>query len=310
MERIAVYGGGTIGACEATLVIGHGLPCVVICHSEQGLERCRKAIAQNWDDMISEGLATEKNKIAAMKLLTITSDPAALEGCTFIFEAIVEDIAKKEGAYHLIARYADEDAIIASCTSSIDAENLACITEKPENLLITHPFQPAHMLPLVEVVRHHKTSDRTVTRTLRLLEFLHRESIVLNRSVPGFIINRLAQALFRESIHLIEEGVSTPEDIDKGVKYAIGMRYASIGLLEYFDAVGYHLESIIASNVYTDLCDSKEVQALVKSGLSRGETGQATGKGLFDWSQKDPDDFRYRKQSPYFDGVRQWTMPE
>ena len=71
METIAVYGSGTIGSCEATLMIGHGLPCVVIGHSESGLERCRRAIEQNWDDLINEGLATERNKEAALKLLTI-----------------------------------------------------------------------------------------------------------------------------------------------------------------------------------------------------------------------------------------------
>ena len=160
MEKIAVYGAGTIGSCEATLIIGHGLPCVVIGHSESGLERCRKAIAQNWDDLIAEGLATEQNKTAAMKLLTVTNDPAALAGCTFVFEA-----------------------------------------------------------------------------------------------------------------------------------------------------VGYEPESTIAQNVYPDLCDTKETQTLVKEGLANSKTGQAAGQGLYDWSQKDGDDFRRRKQSPYFDGVKIWTMP-
>ena len=73
MERIAVYGAGTIGSCQATLIIGNGLPCTVIGHSERGLERCRKSIEQNWDDLIAEGLATEGNKQAAMALVTITN---------------------------------------------------------------------------------------------------------------------------------------------------------------------------------------------------------------------------------------------
>ena len=96
MEKIAVYGSGTIGSCQATLIIGHGIPCVVIGYSEAGLERCRNAILQNWDDLIAEGLATEANKEAAMKLVTITNDPAALEGCTFVFEAVSEDNDKKK----------------------------------------------------------------------------------------------------------------------------------------------------------------------------------------------------------------------
>ena len=131
------------------------------------------------------------------------------------------------------------------------------------------------MLPLVEVVRQQKTTDKTVSRTLALLETLHRQVVVLNRSVPGMLVNRFAQALFRESIYLIEQGVTTAADIDKAVKYAMGMRYASIGLLEYFDAVGYDLESTIAKNVYPDLCDTKEIQELVKAGLASGKTGQA-----------------------------------
>lgn len=310
MEKIAVYGSGTIGSCQATLIIGHGLPCVVIGHSDRGLERCRKAIEQNWDDLIAEGLATEKNKHAAMALLTITNDPSALAGRTFVFEAVAEGAEQKQAVYQAIERYAAPGAVIASCTSSIDAEVLAKLTSRPEQLLIAHPFQPVHMLPLVEVVRHARTSGETLSRTMALLETLHRQVVVLNRSVPGFLVNRFAQALFRESIYLIEQGVTTAADIDKAVKYAMGMRYASIGLLEYFDAVGYDLESTIANNVYPDLCDTKEIQPLVKEGLASGKTGQAAGEGLYDWSQKDADDFRRRKQSPYFDGVREWTMPE
>ncbi|MDY5510743.1 3-hydroxyacyl-CoA dehydrogenase family protein [Dysosmobacter sp.] len=310
MEIIAVYGSGTIGSCEATLIIGHGLPCVVIGHSEQGLERCRKAIAQNWDDLIAEGLATEQNKTAALKLLTVTNDPAALTGCTFVFEAVAEGTEQKQAVYRAIEQYAASDAVIASCTSSIDAEVLAKLTGRPENLLIAHPFQPVHMLPLVEVVRHEKTADEAVSRTLVLLEQLHRQVVVLNRSVPGFLVNRFAQALFRESIYLMEQGVTTAADIDKAVKYAMGMRYASIGLLEYFDAVGYDLESTIASNVYPTLCDTKDIQTLVKAGLATGKTGQVAGEGMYDWSKKNANDFRRRKQSPYFDGVKEWTMPE
>ena len=97
-EQIAVYGSGTIGSCEATLIIGHGVPCTVIGHSERGLDRCRNAVAQNWDDLIAEGLATEANKQAALALLTVTNDPAALKDHTFVFEAVTEGAAEKQSA--------------------------------------------------------------------------------------------------------------------------------------------------------------------------------------------------------------------
>jgi len=113
MEKIAVYGAGVIGIGEATLVTGHGIPCVVIGRSESGLERCRQAVEQNWDDLIANGLASEKNKAAAMNLLTITNKPEALEGCTFVFEAVAEDIAQKSKVYAEIENYAAPNAIIA-----------------------------------------------------------------------------------------------------------------------------------------------------------------------------------------------------
>ena len=310
MERIAVCGSGTIGSCEATLIIGNGIPCTVVGHSERGLSRCRDAVAQNFDDLIREGLVAEKNKEAAMRLLTLTNDPAALKDATFVFEAVAEDVTIKKEVYGNIEKLADPDAVIASCTSSIDAEILAGLVSKPENLIVAHPFQPVHMLPLVEVVRQSKTSEETFGRTMKLLKSLHRETVVLNRSVPGFIVNRLAQALFRESIDLIEKSVTTPEDIDKAVRYAVGMRYASIGLMEYFDAVGFQLEEEIAKNVYPDLCRTTEIQRTVLNGIASGETGQRAGKGFYDWSGKDADDFRRRKQAPYFAGVRRWNLPE
>ena len=309
MEKIAVFGAGTIGSCQATLVIGHGLPCTVIGHSESGLARCRRAVEQNWDDLIAHDLATEENKAAALGLLTLSNQPEKLAGHTYVFEAVAEDAGTKREVYEAIARRADPSAVIASCTSSIDAEILAELTPRPEQLLIAHPFHPVHMLPLVEVVRHRRTSDGAVERTMDLLKRMHRQVVVLNRSVPGFLVNRFAQALFREAIYLIEQGITTAGEIDKAVKYAMGMRYASIGLLEYFDAVGFHLEKAIAENVYPDLCDEKGIQKTVAEGIAAGRTGQAAGIGLYDWSDRDEDDFRLRKQAPYFDGVKEWDMP-
>jgi 3-hydroxybutyryl-CoA dehydrogenase len=308
-EKLAVYGTGTIGSCEATLITGHGLPVVAVGHSEEGLTRCRRAVEQNWDDLIANGLAQERNKRAALALLTLTRDPAALEGCTFVFEAVAESPEAKGGVYETVCRCAAPEAVIASCSSSLDAEILAGLTPRPEQLLIAHPFQPVHMLPLVELVRSSRTAPAAMDRARAVLESLHRQVVTLQRSVPGLLVNRFAQALFRESIDLIEKGVASAEDIDRAIRYAVGMRYASIGLLEYYDAVGFELESTIAGNVYPDLCDARTIQPTVARGLRTGKTGQKAGQGLYDWSQKDAADFRLRKQRPYFDTVREWTLP-
>ena len=309
MEKIAVYGAGVIGTGEATLITGHGIPCTVIGHSERGMERCRKTIAQNWDDLIAHGLAEEKHKIAAMKLLNLTNHPEELADCTFVFEAVPEDPAQKQTVFAQIEEYAAPDVVIASCTSSLNAGDLAMLVTKPENLLVAHPLQPVHMMPLVEVVGHERTPDAVLQRTTGLLKQLHREPVVLSHSVAGFLVNRFQQALYRESIYLIEQGVTTADDIDLTMKY-LGMRYASIGLLEYFDDVGLPLESTICLNIYPDLCAATAIQQLVQTHLDQGEQGKASGCGLHDWSKIDLDDYRQRKQAPFFPSVKQWTMPE
>lgn len=310
MEKIGVYGIGMIGSAEITLITGNGYPVIGIGTNEKDLERCREKIAQNWDDLIEKGLAKPENKEAAMKLVTLSVDPADLKECTFVFEEVLEDIGVKTAVFAAIEENTPETTIIASSTSSIDAEVLRGCCKRPQRLIIAHPFQPVHLQPLVEVVSNADTAEETVSRTKVLLEDLKRVVVVLKKSAPGFIVNRLAQTLFRECIYLIEEGVTTVEDIDKAIKYAVGMRYAQIGLMEYFDAVGFQLEKAIAENVYPDLCATKEIQKTVLEGLESGNTGKNAGKGMYDWSERSDEDYRRRLSLPYLECVKEWTMPE
>lgn len=306
-EKIGIYGTGTIGSGQATLSIGNGCETVVIGHSKGGQERCRRAVARNWDDLIAAGLATEAAKTAALERMTITDDPAALAGCTFVFEAVSEDLAVKRQVYQTIRTHGGGDVIIASCTSSLGAEELGDLCGDPEHFLVAHPFQPVHLQPLVEVVPCGATTEDTMARAKALLERLGRQVVTLKKSVPGFLVNRFAQALFRESLDLLEKDVATPADIDRAVKYAVGMRYASIGLLEYFDAVGFELERAIAENVYPTLCNTDKIQKIVSDGIRDGRTGQKAGEGLYRWDEDSLADFRVRLQEPFLKSVENWS---
>ena len=310
MEKIGVFGIGQIGSAQLTLIVGNGIPAVGIGMDEKDLDRCRAKMEQNWDDLIEKGLATGQNKKAALDLVALSTDPAALADCTFVFEEVLERVDIKKSVYAQIEAVTPDTTIIASSTSSLDAEILGACAGRPERLIIAHPFQPVHLQPLVEVVGNSETSEDTVERTKAVLESLQRVVVVLKKSAPGFIVNRLAQTLFRESIYLIEQGISTAEDIDKSIKYAVGMRYAEIGLLEYFDAVGYDLEKAIAENVYPDLCSTSEIQKTVLDGIAAGETGLLAGKGMYDWSNRSVDDYRRRLSLPYLPLVKDWKMPQ
>lgn len=307
-SRMGLVGAGRIGASEATLMAGHGCTVTVIAVDEADAARCRKTMEDNWDALIESGLADEGNKRAALARTTVTTDYEALADCSFVLEAALENLEIKRAVYQKVERVCQPDMLLASTTSAIPADTLAAELAHPERFFVAHPFQPAHMVPLVELTGSAKTAPAVLERAKALLESLDREVVTLKKGVPGFIINRFAQALFREALYLLEEDVVSAEDIDKAVKYAVGMRYASIGLLEYFDDVGFQLESEIAETVYPDLCGTREVQKLVRDGLAAGRTGRAAGQGLYDWSKIDEQDYLRRKDAPFL-ACFNWDMP-
>lgn len=308
-QKMGIVGAGRIGAAEATLMAGHGCLTTVVGVDDADVKRCQNAIQGNLDELIEAGLATEANKHAILSLITVTTDYQALAGCSFVLEAAFENLEVKHAIYQQVEEIISDDAILASTTSAISADELAATLRHPERFVVAHPFQPAHMVPLVELVGCPSTTPAVMERARTLLESLDREVVTLHKSVPGFIINRFAQALFREAIYLIEQGVVSAEDVDKSVKYAVGMRYASIGLLEYFDDVGFALERDIAETVYPDLCGTQAIQQTVLEGLASGQSGRTAGRGLHDWSQIDDADYLRRKAAPYI-ACFHWNMPE
>ena len=193
--------------------------------------------------------------------------------------------------------------------SPIKSDVLAAKVGRPENLIVAHPLNPAHMVPLVEVVGHDRLSEETKDRVFTLLKALSREPVFISKAVPGFLVNRFHQALYRESVHLIQDGITTADDVDLCMK-VLSRRYASIGLLEFFDDVGVPLEASISKGVYPDLAADQDVQPLVAECLANGWNGRKAGKGLHDWSKIDDDDYRYRKQAPFMASVKNWSMPE
>lgn len=307
--KTGVVGAGRVGAGMATLMAGHGCWVTIIGLDENDLVRCRRILQDNLDELKQQGLATEKNCAAIWKRFAFSTDMASLSDCVFVLEAAFEDLAVKKEIYRQLEAVVAQGTLMASTTSAISTELLTADMTYPERFVVTHPFQPAHMLPLVELVGGPKTTPEIMARAKTFLEALDRQVVVLKKSVPGFIINRFAQALFREALYLIEQEVVSAEDVDKAVKYAVGMRYASIGLLEYFDDVGFQMESDIARCVYPDLCGAREVQQIVTTGLATGGTGRAAGHGLYDWGGKDDADYLRRKAAPYY-ACFCWEMPE
>ncbi|MDR3225109.1 MAG: 3-hydroxyacyl-CoA dehydrogenase family protein [Clostridiales Family XIII bacterium] len=308
MTRIGIVGTGNIGACNATLSIGNGFETVVVAYDEEQRQRCIDIINRNFAELKRAGKVTDGNIEAALKKLHLTFDYENLRDADFIFETVFEDVAVKKEVYEKIEAVCKRDAVIASSTSSLTAEILSVHIRHKDRFIVAHPFQPTHLQPLVELAGNRETTPETIEKAKRILEQMKRVVVVIRKELPGFIGNRLAQAMFRESLYMIEQGMASAEDIDKAVKYVVGIRYASIGLLEYFDAVGFELERDIAENVYPSLCDTKEIQQIVRDGIERGDTGLNADKGLYAWTEAQKGDFNRRKVGPFFD-MFDWNLP-
>src|SRR5262249_55987400 len=205
-----------------------------------------------------------------------------LADCAFVQEALPELLEVKRDAFARLAGRVSDDAVIASTSSTISPRHLADAVPGRERFLVAHWLNPAHVIPLVEVVAGAATAPGVVERTLALLEGLGKTPVRCGDS-PGFIGPRLQILLMNEAVRLVEEGVATPEDVDRAFRAGMGFRYASVGIFEFIDWGGVDILHRASGFLAKALGDDRFRPArLVEEKIARNELGPQTGRGLFD----------------------------
>ncbi len=312
LNEIAVIGTGMIGASLATLFTGNGYKTTMLAindaEAQAGLSRYRT----NFQDLKASALVSEKQAAACEKLLCITQDYATIKNADLIYECVIEDKAVKHSIYAELERWCEKAKGISSTSSAMDTDLLAEGFTKPEfksKFAVAHPWNPPHLVPCVEIVKGTHTSEEALKFICAALESCGRAPVLMNRSVPGFVANRLQHALYREAAYMVEQGISTPEDIDRALQTSFIPRYTSIGIFEHFDYAGLDMVLSIENTLYPDLCVTKEPHALIRNAVERGDLGYKTGKGVLDWSKVDIDEFRRRGSTPYLKFFN-WSLPE
>jgi 3-hydroxybutyryl-CoA dehydrogenase len=167
-----------------------------------------------------------------------------------------------------------------------------------------HFWNPAHIIPLVELIRGEKTSDEMVANLKNLLESLGKQAVVVNTDVPGFIGNRLQFAAFREALHIVEQGIASVEDVDKAMKYGPGFRYPIIGPLETADLGGLDTFYNISSYLFKDLGDEKEIPKMLEELIESNYLGVKTKKGFYDYSNGRDEDAIKRRDKLLFEMIK------
>lgn len=147
-------------------------------------------------------------------------------------------------------------------------------------------------MPLVEVIQGEKTSDETVQRTAALLRACGKQPVIGRKDLPGQICNRMFQAVIREAIYLVQEGVASVEDVETAVKAGMGLRFPVYGPLEHLDATGLDLAMRVQSSVLPSLCKAEEPGTLLRSLVAEGKLGVKTGQGFYNWQRRSVEELR------------------
>ena len=234
------------------------------------------------------GLVSDVERILKRIRLVGNDDaPAALAEADIVFEGVTETDDAKHDAFARACKHLRPDAIIASTTSSMLADKLAAMVTRPERFLNAHFLNPAYLIPLVEVSPAKATAEATFQKTKQLLEEAGKVVVRCTAS-PGFIVPRLQAAAMNEAARLVEEGVATPEDIDRAVRAGFGPRYTAMGLCEFIDYGGLDILFYASSSMARALNAPRyEPPALVKRLMDEGKRGTREGQGLYDWRNRD-----------------------
>lgn len=285
-KKIAIIGSGVMGSGIAQSFAIHGYSVRINDIKEEYLSRAKTIISDNLSLQAGEGALTEQEKQQAESLMTFTTELSeAVHDADFIIEAIPEVIELKWQLYQKLSESAKPEAIIASNTSTFPISRLAEKTSLAERMMITHFFNPAHLVPLVEIVKHEQTKPEIVDATLELIRTIGKSPVLLKKEINGFIANRLQTALVREAFYLLKEGIASAEDIDTAVTAGPGFRWAFTGPIEIADFGGLDTWERVIDNVAPDLDKSTEAPSIIRDRVKENKLGTKTGEGIFNYEK-------------------------
>lgn len=291
-----VIGTGMMGPGIAVSLARGGLRVTLLSRREDsaqaGLEKARSQLAL----LAEHGLIDPARAGAAREKLGCSWDfDHAIQGADLVVESAVEEMRFKQDLFGRMDAIAGPEKLLASNTSGLSITEIAAGCRHPERVLTTHFWNPPHLMPLVEIIRGERTDPEAATAVAGLLRECGKMPVVVKKDRPGQLGNRLQMALVREALHIVAEGIADPEDVDIAAKCGFGMRLPVYGILEHQDMVGFDLGMAVLDYVSRDLSNEQGIPGFVREKMKRGEVGVKAGRGFYDWSKKDAEAVRTRR---------------
>lgn len=280
---IAVIGTGHMGPGIALVFAAGGCPVLLVGRGKPQLERARIVIREALDSMVNNGLMEGAAAEAAAARIGLSTDLAGIRTADIVVEATPEVLVNKKKLLAEFEALTRPDAILASNTSGLPITQIAADMHFPERMLGMKFVIPAHLIPLVEVVKGQATDPEVMDNVCTLLRQVGKRPVKVMHDIPGFINNRVQQAMRREAINLVARGIASAEDVDAAVQWGFGFRLLGAGTLESADLVGLEQILRIHSYILPDLDPPSDPSPLLRRLIAEGKTGSEAGQGFLAW---------------------------
>jgi 3-hydroxybutyryl-CoA dehydrogenase len=280
IRKVGVVGLGTMGAGIAQVSVQAGCETVGREVSTELAERGRETIEHYVGRAVEKGRMTAEERDAALGRLTLTTELADLADCDLVVEAVLEELPLKREVFAELDRITPSNAILATNTSALSVGEIAEATERPERVVGMHFFNPAPVLPLVEIVRTSRSSDEAVRAAYEWAETAGKQPVKCN-DTPGFIVNRILIPLLNDCVRVLDEAGVTPEDLDKAMTNGAGWPMGPCALV---DLVGIDVHVHASEALYHKLREERMKPPERLLDLQReGRLGRKAGAGFFEY---------------------------
>ncbi|MDA4114349.1 MAG: 3-hydroxyacyl-CoA dehydrogenase family protein [Thaumarchaeota archaeon] len=283
VKKVTVLGAGLMGHGIAQVAAqSAGYEVSLLDVKQEFLDRGTSMVKESLAKFVSKGMLTQEGAENILARIHPTTDlETAIAGSQLVIEAATEDPGLKLDLYRRVSEYLDADAVLASNTSSISITLLGSATKNPENVIGMHFFNPPQLMPLIEIIRGAKTSDKTVTVIRDVAASMKKQTVLCKKDSPGFIVNRILVPALNEAALLVDEGVADPEDIDKAITLGLNWPMGPLKLLDY---VGLDTALNISEVFMEEFQDGKyRPSPLIKQMVRAGMLGRKSGKGFYEW---------------------------
>jgi len=281
IQKVFIAGSGLMGSGIAQVCAQAGIQVFITDIHQDILNRALKNISWSLSKFIEKGKVSE-NLETVMSRIRTSMDFTAGGQVDLAIEAVFEGLDLKQEVFRKLDEICRPETLLASNTSAIPITELAALTKRPEKIFGLHFFNPVPMMDVVEVIKGVRTSEEAMQTGVHFVRTIGKEPIRVERDVPGFLLNRINLIGYVEAIHLLEQGIGSVSDIDKGVRLAFGRR---MGPFETGDLVGLDVSYGALTAIYEE---SKDIRyyppQLLRRKVKAGELGRKTGRGWFEYN--------------------------